>query len=66
MTTTVTTDREHARTIIADRFFDAHYPHYAGHRREYPRLSAWAEREAEELIDALQGGSDEQDGDPTE
>jgi hypothetical protein len=55
MTTTVTTEREHARALIADRFFDSRYPHYAGRRRDYPRLSAWAEREADEIIEALQG-----------
>jgi hypothetical protein len=67
MTTTVTTDLEHARTIIADRFFDARYPQYAGHRRDYPRLSEWAEREADAIIEQLQGGTDDQeDGDPTE
>jgi hypothetical protein len=65
MTTTVTTERDHARSIIADRCFDARYPHYAGRRRDYPRLSAWAEREADEIIDALQGGSDDQTADPS-
>jgi hypothetical protein len=65
MTDTVITDRAHARTIIADRFFDSRYPHYAGRRREYPRLSAWAEREADEIIDALQGGADDQTADPS-
>jgi hypothetical protein len=56
VTETVTIER----AIIADRFFDSRYPHYAGRRRDYPRLSAWAEREADEIIDALQGESPDQ------
>jgi hypothetical protein len=64
MTITVTTECDHARTIIADRFFDSRYPHYAGRRRDFPRLSEWAEREAEEIIDALQAETDDQPEDP--